>query len=143
MDFRPSGKIISDMTLATTGSSDIMDTILYVLATTYLADGPTESITKYGCKADIIALKYIRNMGFDISEARLLYWFEFHKDKINEALSHAHFKDWYYGLLNTLNDSSHQTDIIKAMKSISSNNIVSRNNSQALINLTERYWSET
>jgi len=64
-------------------------------------------------------LKALRRLVPNLSEAKLLSWYELNKEDIRGKLSTPYFKDWFYELLNALSNLPDKASILGAMASVS------------------------
>ena len=118
-----------------------LSNLLAILASTFLAGNPNCDVKINGCTADIYVLRLVNHLGFKVSEARLIYWFELNRDTISGMLNSDEFKSWYYDILKSLDHVIDKRSVLDTMHQISNLNTGKSVNVQALIALTERYWS--
>ena len=85
-------------------------------------------------------MEFLHKLGLQISEARLLLWFELHKDLISEKMRTRDFKTWFYDILDSLNSLSEKMHILNMMQRLSNTDQQVNINGQALFELTKRYW---
>ena len=85
-------------------------------------------------------LKALRRLVPNLSEAKLLSWYELNKEDIRGKLSTPYFKDWFYELLNALSNLPDKSSILGAMASVSEADGEIHVSERALIVLAERHW---
>lgn len=85
-------------------------------------------------------LKPLRQRVPNLSEAKLLSWYELNKDEVRNRLSTPYFKDWFYELLEALSSISDKASIVEAMRRVSEADGEIHVSERALIVLAERHW---
>jgi len=113
---------------------------LVIMAATILADGPRHSGGSQTFLSEARRSVVLKNFGVKLSEARLLLWYELHRDIILEKMKPAEFKDWFYGLLASLESLTEKIHILNMMQRIAESGKPVNVNGLALFALTKRYW---
>jgi len=119
-----------------------LDSILCLIAATIMADQQTARSQGRTFLKLAGSLEYIHDMGFDLTEAKLLIWYELNHDKILENLQETRFKEWYFDLLARLSDLPNKNLLLKALQKIFPTQNNDHLNGRALIALTELYWRQ-
>lgn len=114
--------------------------LLVLIATTILADARAHRSGSQTFIAEARRSVVLKEIGVQFSEARLLSWYELHKDSILEKMRTAQFKDWFYSLLAALESLSEKLHILNMMQRITDTGKQVNINGQALFMLTKRYW---
>ena len=126
------------------GTADLMKNelkdILSLIAATVFADKHI-----FASEIDVFIkstrnLKIVKRLEPKISEAKLLSWYELNKDEIQQNLSTPYFKDWFYAILERLNDVKDKESILDVMRKISRADGHIHVSERALIALSENYW---
>jgi len=86
-------------------------------------------------------LKIIRSLEPNISEAKLLAWYEMNKKDVRANITTPYFKDWFYAILDRLKDVPNKETILETMHKISLADGNIHVSERALITLAERHWS--
>lgn len=119
-----------------------LNSVLNLIAATILADKRI-----YACEVETFlreasSLNLIKELEPEISETKLLKWYELNKDAIESNLSTPYFKDWLYSILNQLSTVPQKESILAVMKKIAKADDEVHISERALISLTERYWAK-
>lgn len=122
-------------------SRDILDDILRLLVATIFADKRIFASEIDAFLSSAIILPAISQSKRNFSEAKLLAWYEIHKDTIRDKITTPYFKDWFYELLDKLSHLEDKKSILRAMKDISIADGEVHVSERALITLAARYWS--
>ena len=98
---------------------DVLDDLLSLLAATILADKRifSEEIRAFGQAANQLA--WIKQNHPGMSEARLLEWYEFNKDALDQKIHSPYFKTWFYDCLDRLAGIEDKNSILNAISLIS------------------------
>lgn len=113
-----------------------IDDILNLLAATIFADKrvvPSEVnvFAKEAAKLDVLP---------NLSEAKLLAWYEANKDIIRAKMSTPYFKDWFYDLLDKTSDVTDKKPLLSVMRKISNADNQIHVSERALFTLAARHW---
>ena len=76
----------------------------------------------------------------NLSEAKLLVWYEENKEHIKGKMTAPYFKDWFYDILEKLSDVEDKRPILAAMKDISRADSEIHVSERALFTLAARHW---
>ena len=114
--------------------------VLTLVATMILADVRAHGYKSQTFISEARCMEFLHKLGLQISEARLLLWFELHKDLISEKMRTRDFKTWFYDILDSLNNLSEKMHILNMMQRLSNTDQQVNINGQALFELTKRYW---
>jgi len=116
------------------------DKILNLIATTIFADQRIhDSEVQVFAKA-AAKLKLLQNARPELTEERILAWYENNKDNIFQHVKAPYFKDWLYDLLEQLSDVEGKESIIQIMEDISRADGSVHVSERALFTLAKRYW---
>lgn len=113
--------------------------LLVLIATTILADVRAHKSGSQTFISEARRLGAEQTQGVKLSEARLLLWYELNKDAILEKMRATGFRDWFYGVLASLNSFFEKHHILDMMQRITATDRQINTNGQALFILTKRY----
>ena len=85
-------------------------------------------------------LEIVQRLDPEMSEAKLLKWYELYKDAIEANLKTPYFKDWYYSLLEQISALPDKEQMLEVMRKISAADDEIHVSERALVRLAERYW---
>ena len=85
-------------------------------------------------------MNVIQNDDEHLSEAKLLYWFDVHKDSIRQVVKSSEFEPWLYSLLERLKPVKNKNVILNIMADIAKSDSDFHVSEKALIVLTANYW---
>jgi len=117
-----------------------LNSVLNLIAATILADKRV-----YACEVEAFIketnkLDLVRQLEPNISEAKLLAWYEMNKDAIEANLKSPYFKNWLYSLLDQISELTGKESILGVMQKIAYADDDVHVSERALIKLAERYW---
>jgi len=75
-----------------------------------------------------------------LSEAKLLAWFDMHKDSIRKTVTTGQFEPWLFGCLGRLKHTKDKEPILDIMKDIARSDNDFHVSEKALVVLTANYW---
>ena len=84
-------------------------------------------------------LQEMKTLDDNISEAKLLAWFENHSGEIRETLSSPNFEQWIYGIFHRLKNIDDKQLILDIMTDISKADDDFHISEKALIALTQQH----
>ena len=120
--------------------SEDIDNLLSLIAATIFADKRIYASEIETFIDTTASLKLTQRLDPNISESKLMTWYENNKAEIQDKLSTPYFKDWFYGLLDKLTHVRGKETVLDVMRKIASADGEVHVSERALVTLTERYW---
>lgn len=123
--------------------SDELHDVLSLLAATIFADKRVfaKEVETFLKAADEIG--QLRKVKENISEAKLLSWFDSNVDIIRQRLQTSEFGPWFYGCLDRLDGLENKQALVNMMTQIAKADDEFHISEQALIVLTSNHWNLT
>ena len=119
--------------------NDIENT-LSLLAATIFADKRVYSQEISTFVNGAAKLDIVRKAHPNLSEAKILIWYEANKDRIKGKMMTPYFKDWFYSLLDNLSGVKDKGSLLSVMRDISKSDNDLHVSERALCSLAARYW---
>lgn len=118
-----------------------LNDLLSLLAVTIIADKRvlSEEIDRFISASN--GLYIARVIEPRLTEAKLLAWYEAHKDDLKQRLNGPDFEKWLYGCLNRLNHIRDKQAILDVMADIAVSDGELHVSERALMALTARHWN--
>ena len=115
--------------------------LLSLLAVTIIADKRvlSEEIDSFVEASN--ALYIARVMEPQLTEAKLLTWYEENKDELKQNVKSPGFEKWFYGCLDRLNHIRDKQAVLKVMADIANSDGELHVSERALMALAARYWN--
>jgi len=85
-------------------------------------------------------LQVARDIEPRLSEAKLVLWYESHKEELEAALNSPNFDGWFYDRLDNLKDIPNKLSILSVLCDIASSDGEVHVSEKALIKLTAQRW---
>ena len=120
--------------------SDPASSVLALIAATVLVDASTSRSGSNRFIRETRNLKALNRLGLQTSETRLLLWYELNKDAILEKMKTQAFIQWFYGVLDTLENLIGKVQTLNLMRSLLVSGSQVNVNGQALLTLAEHHW---
>jgi len=120
--------------------SDPASSVLALIAATVLVDASTSRSGSNRFIRETRNLKALNRLGLQTSETRLLLWYELNKDAILEKMKTQTFIQWFYGVLDTLENLIGKVQTLNLMRRLSVSGGQVNVNGQALLTLAEHHW---
>jgi len=120
--------------------SDPASSVLALIAATVLVDASTSRSGSNRFIRETRNLKALNRLGLQTSETRLLLWYELNKDAILEKMKTQAFIQWFYGVLDTLENLIGKVQTLNLMRRLSVSGGQVNVNGQALLTLAEHHW---
>ena len=120
--------------------SDPASSVLALIAATVLVDASTSGSGSNRFIRETRNLKALNRLGLQTSETRLLLWYELNKDAILEKMKTQAFIQWFYGVLDTLENLIGKVQTLNLMRRLSVSGGQVNVNGQALLTLAEHHW---
>ena len=119
-----------------------LNSVLNLIAATILADkrvyaAEVEAFIKETSKLDLV-----RQLEPNISEAKLLAWYDMNKAAVEANLKGPYFKNWLYSLLDQISELNGKDEILEVMNKIARADDNVHVSERALIRLAKRYWDK-
>jgi uncharacterized tellurite resistance protein B-like protein len=119
-----------------------LNSILNLIAATILADKRVYASEVEAFITETSKLALVKQLEPNISEAKLLAWYEMNKDAVEANLKGPYFKNWLYSLLDQISKLNGKDQILEVMNKIARADDNVHVSERALIRLAERYWDK-
>jgi uncharacterized tellurite resistance protein B-like protein len=118
-----------------------LNDILSLLAATIFADKRVYSSEIRAFIETASGLSSVKELDPKVSEAKLLVWYEMHKESVSQNLEPSNFQEWFQNVANRLRGVPDKKSLLEAMQIISSADGEVHVSERALIVLLEKCWS--
>ena len=117
-----------------------MDNILRLLAATIFVDKRVYEDEVTALVSGAQQLSAAGHMDPDLSDDKIMTWYEANKDGIREETASPFFKDWLSSLLDELSHVENKASILAVMKVIAKSDGQFHISERTLVAFAERYW---
>lgn len=120
--------------------SDEQNDVLSLLAATIFADKHVYVSEIDMFTGVVLELTSLSQTTPELSEAKVLTWYEMNKDDIRQKVIAPYFKDWFYSLLDRISKVEDKPAILTAMEKISLADGSVHVGERTLIMLAKQHW---